>query len=36
MASAMGIVLSVVACIILVLYYRLTTRMRHAFGGEVR
>jgi putative spermidine/putrescine transport system permease protein len=36
LASAMGIVLSVVACVILVLYYRLTAGMRHAFGGEVR
>lgn len=35
-ASAMGIVLSLVACIILLIYYRLTTSMRHAFGGEVR
>ncbi len=36
LASAMGIVLSVVACVILVVYYRLTTGMRHAHGGEVR
>ncbi len=36
LASAMGILLSAVACVVLVLYYRLTTRMRHAFGGEVR
>lgn len=35
-ASAMGIVLSVVACVILLIYYRLTSGMRHAFGGEVR
>ena len=36
LASAMGIVLSVVACAILVAYYRLTTGVRHASGGEVR
>lgn len=35
-ASAMGIVLSVVACIVLVAYYRLTTSARYAYGGEVR
>jgi hypothetical protein len=32
----MGISLSLVACVVLVVYYRLTTRMRHAYGGEVR
>ena len=36
LASAMGIVLSAVACVILVVYYRVTAGMRHAFGGEVR
>ena len=36
LASAMGIVLSVVSCVILVLYYGATARMRDAFGGEVR
>jgi putative spermidine/putrescine transport system permease protein len=36
LASAMGIVLSAVACVILVAYYRLTSGMRNAFGGEVR
>lgn len=36
LASAMGIVLSAVACLILVAYYRLTTGVRHAAGGEVR
>ena len=36
LASAMGIVLSAVACVVLIAYYRLTTSMRHAFGGEVR
>jgi putative spermidine/putrescine transport system permease protein len=35
-ASAMGIVLSLLACVVLLIYYRLTTGMRHAFGGEVR
>ena len=35
-ASAMGIVMSAVACLVLVAYYRLTTGMRHAFGGETR
>ena len=36
LASAMGIILSIVACLILVAYYRLTTGVRHATGGEVR
>lgn len=36
LASAMGIVLSAVACIILVVYYRLTGGARHAYGGETR
>lgn len=36
MASAMGIVLSAIACIVLVVYYRLTSRTRDAIGGEVR
>jgi putative spermidine/putrescine transport system permease protein len=36
LASAMGIVMSAVACVILVAYYRLTTGVRYAFGGEVR
>jgi putative spermidine/putrescine transport system permease protein len=36
LASAMGISLSLVACVVLVVYYRLTTGMRHAYGGEVR
>ncbi len=36
LASAMGVVLSLVACLVLVVYYRLTAGMRHAFGGEVR
>jgi putative spermidine/putrescine transport system permease protein len=36
MASAMGIVLSAIACIVLVVYYRLTSHTRHAIGGEVR
>lgn len=36
LASAMGIVISAVACVIFVAYYRLTTGARYAFGGEVR
>lgn len=36
MASAMGVAMSAVACLILVLYYRLTAGMRRSFGGEVR
>lgn len=35
-ASAMGIVLSIVACVVLVIYYGLTSGLRHAHGGEVR
>jgi len=36
LASAMGIILSAASCVILVLYYGATARMRDAFGGEVR
>jgi putative spermidine/putrescine transport system permease protein len=36
LASAMGIVMSAAAVVILIAYYRLTAGMRHAFGGEVR
>jgi len=36
LASAMGIVLSVIACAVLVIYYRVTSDLRNAAGGEVR
>ncbi|MCB1501308.1 MAG: ABC transporter permease [Bauldia sp.] len=36
LASAMGIVLSAVACVILVAYYRLTTSVHRSAGGEAR
>jgi putative spermidine/putrescine transport system permease protein len=36
LASAMGTVLSVVACVVLLLYYRVTAGMRRAYGGEAR
>lgn len=36
LVSAMGTVLSVVACLVLAGYYAATRRMRAAFGGEVR
>jgi len=36
LASAMGIAMATVSCIILVLYYGTTARMRDALGGEVR
>jgi putative spermidine/putrescine transport system permease protein len=36
LASAMGIVMSAVSCVILVFYYGATARLRDAFGGEVR
>lgn len=35
-ASAMGILLSAIACVILLIYYRLTASARAAYGGEVR
>ena len=36
LASAMGMAMALVSCIILVLYYGATARMRDALGGEVR
>jgi len=36
LASAMGIVLSVIACAVLKIYYRVTSDLRNAAGGEVR
>jgi len=36
LASAMGTLLSTVACLVLLAYYRLTAGSRSAFGGEVR
>lgn len=36
LVSAMGTVLSAIACMVLVAYYAATRRMRAAFGGEVR
>jgi putative spermidine/putrescine transport system permease protein len=36
LVAAMGAVLSLAACLVLVAYYRLTSGMRHAFGGDVR
>ena len=35
-ASAMGVVLSVVACLVLVAYYRITSGMRAGISGETR
>ncbi len=36
LATAMGIVLSAIACAVLLVYYRLTSGLHHATGGEVR
>ncbi|MGL5137584.1 MAG: ABC transporter permease [Beijerinckiaceae bacterium] len=36
LTAAMGTILSLVACAVLVAYYRLTAGMRNAFGGDVR
>lgn len=36
LATAMGIVMSAIACLVLLAYYRLTHGLRHATGGEVR
>jgi ABC-type sugar transport system permease subunit len=35
-ASAMGILLSIVACLVLVIYYRITSGMRAGISGETR
>ena len=35
-ASAMGVVLSIVACLVLVAYYRITSGMRTGISGETR
>jgi putative spermidine/putrescine transport system permease protein len=35
-ASAMGVMLSIVACLVLVIYYRLTSGMRSGISGETR
>ncbi|NLS06145.1 ABC transporter permease [Rhizobium sp. P32RR-XVIII] len=35
-ASAMGIMLSIVACLVLVIYYRITSGMRTGISGETR
>lgn len=36
LVAAMGTVLSLVACLVLLAYYRLTSGLSRAFGGEVR
>jgi putative spermidine/putrescine transport system permease protein len=36
LATAMGIVLSAIACVVLLVYYRLTSGLNRATGGEVR
>lgn len=36
LVAAMGAVLSLAACLVLIAYYRLTAGARHAFGGDVR
>jgi putative spermidine/putrescine transport system permease protein len=36
LVAAMGVVLSLAACLVLIAYYRLTAGARNAFGGDVR
>jgi putative spermidine/putrescine transport system permease protein len=36
LVAAMGTILSLTACLVLIVYYRATRSMRDAFGGEVR